>query len=347
MTGLRFRSNMLMPWAIALSLLVALAAAPLATLAQDASPAAGGELQPYEPSEGADSLSGEVEVDGSSTVGPVTEAVAEEFRNVAGDVEVTVNISGTGGGFERFCADETDINDASRAIVDDEIAACEEAGVDYYRFQVAVDGLAFTVNPENDFVDCLTVEQLADVWVEGSEITSWDQVDSSFPAEPIELFGPDPDSGTYDYFVEVVEDTTGSEAGPRSDYTASVDDNVLVEGVAGSENALGYFGYAYYEQNQDRLKVLEIDGGEGCVEPTAETVASGEYSPLARPLYIYVKASSMEDPAVQEFVRFYIANAPELATDVGYFPATDAEYIDAQQKVEAAISGEGTPDSAA
>lgn len=346
MTGVLLRSKIMVPWAIALALLVALAAAPLAAMAQDATPSAGGELQPYEPPEDIESLSGEVEVDGSSTVGPVTQAVAEEFLSVASDVAVTVNISGTGGGFERFCADETDINDASRAIVEDEVALCEENGVDYYRFQVAIDGLAFTVNPENDFVDCLTVEQLADIWVEGSEITTWDQVDPSFPAEEIELFGPDPDSGTYDYFVEIIEDTTGTEAGPRADYTASVDDNVLVEGVAGSDNALGYFGYAYYEQNQDRLKVIAIDGGDGCVEPTAETVESGEYTPLARPLYIYVKASSLDDPAVQEFVEFYIATAPELVADVGYFPAPMSMYVEDQEKVAAAIAGEGTPDSA-
>lgn len=327
-------------WAVALALLAGMIApTSMTALAQD-------EVAEYEAPDGIEEISGTVEIDGSSTVGPITEAVAEEFRAVAPEVEATVNVSGTGGGFERFCAGETDINDASRAIAEDEIALCEENGVEYYRFQVATDGIAFVVNPENDFAECLTVDQLAEMWQLDSEVTTWDQVDGEFPEEEIALFGPDPDSGTYDYFVEVVDDVLGSEDGIRSDYTQSVDDNVLVEGVAGEEFGLGYFGYAFYDQNQDALKVLQIDGGDGCVEPSAETVQSGEYAPLSRPLYIYVNAESIEDEAVQEFLRFYLATAPVLVADVGYFQAPTEESVGAQERLEAAVAGEGEPDSA-
>lgn len=321
-------------WAMAVALLAAMMApSALTASAQDS------EVAPYEAPDDIESLSGSVEVDGSSTVGPITEAVAEEFRAVAPDVEATVNISGTGGGFERFCAGETDINDASREIAEDEVALCAENGVEYYRFRVATDGIAFTVNPENDFAECLTVDQLAEIWQVDSEISTWDQVDADFPEEPIGLFGPDPDSGTFDYFVEVVEDTTGSEDGVRSDYTASVDDNVLVEGVAGDEFALGYFGYAYYEQNQDSLKVLQIDNGDGCVEPTTETVQGGEYTPLARPLFIYVNNESYQQkPEVQAFIDFYTESVNEIAEAAQYISLNDEQVADLQESV-AAISG--------
>ncbi len=344
MIGLSDRFKTLATGGVALAMLATVAVAPVA--AQDASPAAGGEVAPYQAPDGIESLSGSVAIDGSSTVGPISEAVAEEFRSVAPEVDAIVNISGTGGGFERFCTGETDINDASRAIVPDEVATCEENGVEWYELRIATDGLAHVVNPENDFADCLTVEQLAEVWQVNSEITTWDQVDADFPAETIGLYGPDPDSGTYDYWVEIVDETTGTESGIRADYTASVDDNVLVEGVAGDPNALGYFGYAYYEQNQDSLSVLGIDGGDGCVEPSSETVQDGTY-PLARPLFIYVKAESLQDPAVQEFVQFYIANAPELVADVGYFQAPTERLVEDQEKLDAAISGDEQPDSQA
>ena len=324
-------------------LLVAMfALSPMATLAQDATPAA--ELAPYEAPEDIGDLSGEISSAGSSTVAPVTNAMIEEFAAVAPDVQIANQTTGTGGGFELFCAGETQFQNASRPIVDDEIQACAEAGIDYYMFTVGLDGLAFVTNPDNTFLECLTVEQVSEIYQVDSEITTWDQVDPSFPAEPVDIYGPDPDSGTYDYMAEVVEDTTGAD-GLRADQTQSVDDNVLVEGVAGSENSIGYFGYAYFEQNQDRLKEIAIDSGDGCVMPSAETVTSGEYAPFARPLFIYVRADALDDEAVQEFVRFYIANAPEIIPQVGYFQSPTETYVEDQTKVEAAIAGEAEPDS--
>lgn len=299
---------------------------------------------PYTPGADPASLSGKVEADGSSTVGPITEAVAEEFNKIAGGVEVTVNISGTGGGFKRFCAGETDLQDASRAIKDTEAELCAAAGVNYYAFEVAYDGLSVVVNPENDFVTCLTVAQLNQIWMKDSTVDSWNDVDASWPDEPIALYGPGTDSGTYDYFTDEIN---GEEGVSRDDYTPSEDDNVLVEGVAGDKNALAFFGLAYYEQNADKLKLVEVDGGAGCIAPSAETVQDGSYAPLSRPLFVYVSAASLARPEVQEFVRFYLAMTATLAEEVGYVDSPIATYLADQAKLEAAIGGSAMPDGPA
>lgn len=303
--------------------------------AQDATPI------PYTPPANAGELSGKIIADGSSTVGPITEAVTEEFNAVAPNVEVEVNISGTGGGFKRFCAGETDIQDASRPIKPEEEEACRQAGVNYYVFEVAYDGLSIVVNPANDFVECLTVDQLKRLWEANSTVDSWNDLNPEWPDKPISLYGPGTDSGTYDYFVEAI---IGGDGSTRTDYTPSEDDNVLVEGVAGDENALGFFGFAYYEQNQDRLKLVAVDGGNGCVLPSKETVRDLSYKPLSRPLFVYVKAESLTRPEVQEFMRFYLANAMELVDDVGYVDSPVEVYVRDQQKLEAAIAGTAQPD---
>ncbi|HSJ31138.1 MAG TPA: PstS family phosphate ABC transporter substrate-binding protein [Longimicrobiales bacterium] len=269
-------------------------------------------------------LSGSIEIDGSSTVYPVSQAVAEEFMaENRGGVRVTVGVSGTGGGFRRFCAGETEISNASRAIKDDERALCEQAGVDPLELQVAIDGLAVTVHPENTMVQCLTVDELRRIWEPGSTLRQWSEVREGLPAQPLRLYGPGTNSGTFDYFTEAI---MGEEDASRPDYSASEDDNVLVQGVGGDVNALGYFGYAYYIENQDKLRAIGVDNGNGCVEPTPETVTSGQYAPLSRPLFIYVDRNELARPEVAEFVRFYMETAAELVTEVGYVPMDAASY---------------------
>jgi phosphate transport system substrate-binding protein len=319
--------------ALALALIVSFGG----VTAQDATPL------PYEAPENAGDLSGTIVADGSSTVGPVTEAMAEEFAAIASGVQLEVSISGTGGGFERFCNGETDLQNASREIKEAEAEACAVNGVDFYVFEVAYDGIAVVVNPENDFVDCLTVEQLKLMWQPENPATNWNQIDASFPDQSIELYGPGTSSGTFDYFTAEI---VGEEGSSTTDYLPSEDDNQLVEGVAGDANALGYFGLAYYEQNADRLKLVSVDGGAGCVEPTADTVRDLSYSPLSRPLFLYVNAESIQRPEVQEFLKFYIGTAGEIVADVGYVASPDQVYADDQASLQAAIDGTGTPDSA-
>jgi phosphate transport system substrate-binding protein len=303
--------------------------------AQEATP------MPYTPGTDLASLGGKIESDGSSTVAPITEAIAEEFGLAGGNgVEMVINISGTGGGFARFCEGGTDIQNASRSIREEEMATCAENGVDYYEFEVAYDGLSVVVNPANDFVECLTTDQLAMIWGENRAAT-WNAVNPEWPEEPIVLYGPGTDSGTYDYFVEEILGDTPS----TTDYFPSEDDNALVQGVSGDANALGFFGLAYYEQNADSLKLIAVDGGNGCVTPTLETVQDGSYAPLSRPLYVYVKAESLTRPEVQEFMRFYIANVASIAEEVGYVDSPSRVYVEDQNKLEAAIAGAGTPDS--
>ena len=269
-------------------------------------------------------LTGTIEIDGSSTIAPITEAVAEEFRSVAPDVLVNVGISGSGGGFKRFTVGETDISDASRPIKDKEAATAAENGIEYYEFLVSLDGLSVMVNPENDFVDCMTVEQLNMIWKPESTVKSWSDLDSSWPDKKINLYGPGTDSGTFDYFTEEVN---GEAKLSRADYTASEDDNVLVQGISGDRNALGYFGFAYYAGNADKLKLLEIDNGSGCVAPTIETIASGAYAPLSRPLFIYVnKERAQQRAELRSFVEFYMENGAQLAEEVGYVPLPQASY---------------------
>ena len=268
-----------------------------------------------------------VKVDGSSTVFPITEAVAEEFGKSGGG-KVIVGISGTGGGFKRFCRGETDISDASRPIKQKEIDACRASGVQYIELPVAYDGLAVVMNPQNFWVDHLTVEELKKIWEPAAQnaITKWSQIRNGFPAEDIQLFGPGTDSGTFDYFTEVINGKGGSS---RGDYTASEDDNVLVEGVASSKGGLGYFGLAYYEANADRLKVVPVKGAGAAqaVTPSKETVLGGTYTPLSRPIFIYVNKDSLKTkPLVAKFVRYYLENAPTLSEEVGYVPLPQSEY---------------------
>lgn len=268
-------------------------------------------------------LSGTIEIDGSSTVFPITQAVAEEFQNVHPDIRVNVGISGTGGGFKRFTVGETDINDASRPIKTSEAEKAADNGVEYIEFRVAIDGLAVMVHPDNTWVDYMTVQELNLTWRPESPVDSWDDIRLGWPNRPINLYGPDTDSGTFDYFTEVI---VGEEDASRPDYTASADDNVLVQGIAGDPNALGYFGYAYYAENTDKLKIVPIDSGNGPVTPSDATINAGQYTPLARPLFIYVNKESLERPEVKAFVRFYMENAEQLVSEVGYTPLPTSVY---------------------
>jgi phosphate binding protein len=268
-------------------------------------------------------VSGTVTVDGSSTVAPLSEAAADLFRDVESGVNVTVATAGTGGGFKKFCAGETDISDASRPIKDEEAAECKAKGIEYTEVVVANDGLSVVVNPENTWAKCLTVAQLKTMWSPESEgkINNWNQIDNSFPDVPLTLFGAGTDSGTFDYFTEAIN---GEEGASRTDYSPSEDDNVTIQGVKGDKGAVGYFGLSYVEQNPDAVKAVEVDGGDGCVTPTAQTVQDKTYKPLARPLFIYVKNSSYKDSeAVRSYVDFYVENeakVAELALFIGLTP---------------------------
>jgi phosphate transport system substrate-binding protein len=282
--------------------------------------ACGGEQGRIESESG---LSGAVRIDGSSTVFPVTEAVAEEFQIENRAVRVTVGISGTGGGFKKFCAGETDISDASRRIKESELEACRAAGIEPKEIIVAYDGLAVMVNPANDFATCMTVDELKRIWEPGSTVATWQDVRSEWPAEEMKLYGPGTDSGTFDYFTEAI---VGEEDASRPDFTASEDDNVLVQGIAGDEYALGYFGYAYYAENTDKLKLVAVDGGDGCVAPSPETVQTGQYTPLSRPLFIYLSSTAMGRSEVAAFANYYLENAGMLVPQVGYVALDAANY---------------------
>ena len=288
-------------------------------------------------------IEGTIESDGSSTVGPLTEAVIEEFAAVAPNITITNGISGTGGGFERFANGEIAIANASRTIKQEEADLATENGVHFYRFDVAYDGITVVVSAENDFVETLTVDQLKQLWSAEGGVTNWSDLNPDWPGEPVELYGPGADSGTFDFFNEVI---LGEDVAVRTDYIPSEDDNVLVQGVIGSPYALGYFGFAYYEANADSLIAVGIDGGNGPVVPAIETIADGTYAPLSRGLYVYVSAETLQsDPALQEFLRFYLANSTTLAPDVGYI-ALPAETVAAQQeKLEAAIAATIEPDN--
>ncbi len=308
------------------------AAAP--TTASESSPATGGgeAADDYDAVEfDYGSLSGSIAIDGSSTVFPVTQAVAEEFNAEASDVQITVGVSGTGGGFKKFCAGETVISDASRPIKDEEAALCEEEGIEYTELSVAFDGLSVVVNPENDWAACMTVDQLKAIWEPGSTVQNWSDIDASWPDEKINLYGPGTDSGTFDYFTDEI---VGEEGASRSDYSASEDDNVLVQGVSGDEYALGYFGFAYYEENADALQLVAVDGGNGCVEPSRETVESGEYAPLSRPIFIYVNNAAMADEQVAAFVHYYLSEAGvAVVPEVGYINLDEATLQAQRDKV--------------
>jgi len=270
-------------------------------------------------------VSGEVLVDGSSTVQPLTAAAGELFKEQAPGANVSVGTSGTGGGFKVFCKGSTDISNASRPIKDEEAALCKTAGVEYTELQVATDALTVVVSKDNDFITCLTTKELATLWAPAAKgkITKWNQVNPSFPDQPIELYGAGTDSGTFDYFTEEINGETGAS---RTDYNATEDDNVTVQGVGGSANALGYFGFSYYEENADKLKAVEVDGGKGCVAPSSKTAQDGTYAPLARPLFIYVsnKAASSK-PQVKAFVDFYAKNDAKIAEAAKFIPLNDEQ----------------------
>ena len=290
---------------------------------------------------GSTELSGTINLDGSSTVYPISEAVAEEFRTVQSKINVTVGESGTGGGMKKFTRGEIDICDASRPISESEKKIADSAAIHYIEFEIAYDGLAVVINPQNSWVDKLTVAELKMMWEPGAQktITKWNQIRPEWPDEELHLYGPGTASGTFDFFTEVI---CGKKGQSRGDYTASEDDNVLVQGIAGDKGGLGYFGMAYYEKNQDKLKVIPIDNGSGsAVSPSAQTVLDKTYMPLSRPLFIYVNTKSLERPEVKEFVKYYIDNAGALSKEVGYVPCQDDVYAAQKQKFSEATGGTG------
>jgi phosphate transport system substrate-binding protein len=272
-------------------------------------------------------LAGTIKADGSSTVGPITQAIAEEFNIENPNVQITVGTSGTGGGFKKFIAGETDINDASRKVKDEELAKAKENGIEMVEFEVAYDGIAIVVNKENTWLDNITVEELKKIWEPNSKVKNWSDVNPAWPKEAIKLYGPGTDSGTFEYFTEAVN---GEAKAIRTDFTASEDDNVLVQGVSGDKFSMGYFGAAFYEENTDKLKLVKVNG----VEPTLETVMNKTYKPLSRPLFVYVSKKSLERPEVKEFMNFYLTNATDLVGDVGYFPLEDAKYEEGLNKIK-------------
>ena len=284
-------------------------------------------------------LEGTILADGSSTVAPITQAVAEEFQAQTRGVRVAVGISGSGGGFQKFCRGETDIADASRPIKPAEIEICAQNGVEFIELPVAFDGLAVVTNPQNSFVGCLTVSELRSIWRPEAEetVTSWSQVRDSFPDRPLVLYGPGADSGTYDYFTEAI---VGESGASRGDFTPSEDDNVIVQGVAGDVDAIGFFGLAYFEANRDKLKLIGVDDGDGCVKPDAATVEDGTYKPLSRPLLMYINRDAADSRAeIDEFVGFYLASVGELARSVGYVPLGEDIYASALARYQDRVVG--------
>ena len=294
--------------------------------------ACGGQ-SPTAPAGEGGGVSGTVTIDGSSTVAPLSEAAADLYRDVEPGVNVTVATTGTGGGFKKFCAGETDISDASRAIKDEEIAACKAGGIDYTEVVIANDGLSVVVNPENTWASCLTVAQLKTMWSPESEgkVSSWKQIDPSFPDVPLTLFGAGTDSGTFDYFTDAIN---GEEGASRTDYSPSEDDNVTIQGVKGDKGAVGYFGLSYVEENKDAIKAVQVDGGGGCVAPTATTVQDGTYKPLGRELFIYVKNSVYKDSAaVRGFVDFYVENEAKVAEQALFIGLTPEQKGTAEKEL--------------
>jgi phosphate transport system substrate-binding protein len=276
----------------------------------------------------APALKGRITADGSSTVGPWTTSAAELFRKKNPSVSITVGISGTGGGFERFCKGETDLQNASRAIKSSEGVLCRDNGVDWVAFRVASDGIAVVVNPSNTWVDCLTTAELKRIWDTGSKVDNWADVRAGFPNVPLKLFGPGTDSGTFDYFTEAIN---GKARQSRSDYQASEDDNVLVQGVAGERGGMGYFGLSYYEENRSRLKLVRVNAGQGCVAPSVQTVQNSRYKPLGRPLFVYAKRTSFKRAEVAAFIGFALNNQQAIAKRADYVwltkkQATNARY---------------------
>jgi phosphate transport system substrate-binding protein len=289
-------------------------------------------------SEGGQQLSGTVTIDGSSTVAPLSEAAADKFRDEQPGVNVTVATTGTGGGFKKFCAGETDISDASRAIKDEEIEACKAAGITYTEVVIANDGLSVVVNPDNTWATCLTTAQLKTMWAPESEgkVTNWNQIDPKFPDQKLTLFGAGTDSGTFDYFTEAIN---GEEGASRTDYSPSEDDNVTIQGVKGDKGATGYFGLSYVEENEGAIKAVEVDGGDGCVAPSKETVQDGTYKPLSRELFIYINNEKYKsNEALREFVDFYVENEEAIAEEALFVDLTDEQKKKAQDEL-ASVAG--------
>lgn len=286
-----------------------------------------------------DSTSGSVRVDGSSTVAPLTSAAAELFKQDAPNINVTVATSGTGGGFEKFCRGETDMNDASRPIKDEEIATCKQNGVEYTQLSVANDAISVVVNKDNTWAKCLTTEQLKKIWEPKSKVNNWNQVDPNYPDVPLKLFGPGTDSGTFDYFTDEIN---GEEGASRTDYTPSEDDNVVVQGVTGSKGGMGYFGYTYYEENADKLNLVEVNSGNGCVAPSAATVQDGSYTPLGRPLFVYPSAKTLAtNEAFQQFLKYYVENDSAIAEAALFIPLSSKQQDELQAGYEAVLKQAG------
>lgn len=311
---------------------MALAATGIAACGSDDNESSGG-------GDGSGSLSGTIRADGSSTVAPLTETAAEMFQAENPDVRVTVGTSGTSGGFEKFCNSETEISDASRPIKEEEVAACEQNGVEYEEVQVANDALSVVVNPSNP-LECITTEQLKQIWNKGSQVDSWGDVEgleADIGDEELTLFGAGSDSGTYDYWTEAIN---GEEGVIRTDYNSiGEDDNAAVNGVSGDEWAMAFIPYSFVTEAGDQVKALAVDGGGGCVEPSIETVQDGSYTPLGRPLFIYPSAEALQKPEVVAFLEFYLENQEEITTQASYIPMNDQQLAEAQQKVETLAQG--------
>jgi phosphate transport system substrate-binding protein len=283
---------------------------------------------------GVHALRGKITADGSSTVGPYVVAAAEKFQKLNRGVKITVGISGTGGGFERFCKGETDLADASRPMKQSEAALCRSNGITYEAFLVANDGISIVVSKRNTWANCLTTDELKKIWNTGSNVESWSQVRSGFPNVPLKLFGPGTDSGTFDFFTERIN---GKSKASRSDYTASEDDNVLVRGVEGERGGLGYFGYSYYLENRDKLKLVAVNSGNGCVAPSIRTVQAYSYKPLSRPLFVYAKRTAFKRAAVQAFIRYMITTEKTIARTAGFVSLTDRQLAKAKYQYNRAL----------
>ncbi|MDX1493927.1 MAG: PstS family phosphate ABC transporter substrate-binding protein [Longimicrobiales bacterium] len=288
--------------------------------------------------DGSGALCGSGQIAGSCTVFPSAVAGGVGFHIAHPNVRVTVGVSGSGGGFERFCNGETDLSNASRPIREVEVDRGRAAGIDFTELSVAWDGLSVIVNPANDFAQCLTTEELRRIWAPDGGVTTWRDVRPSWPNQEIRLYGPGTDSGTFDYFTETI---VGESGASRADFQASEDDNILVQGVAGDRYSLGYFGYAYYAENRERLKLLEVDGGGGCVAPSDETIEAGTYTPLARPLFVYVKHSALQRPEVRAYVEFMLEEAATLVPATGYHPLSEAQYQEGLAAIAQATPGAG------
>jgi phosphate transport system substrate-binding protein len=328
------RNNRLL---LALAVSGALACGVAACGDDDESSASNSGSTTEETSSGGGDLSGKIAIDGSSTVAPFTEAAAELFNEENPDVQITVGTSGTGGGFEKFCAGETDISDASRPIKDDEeVPVCEKGGVSYTEVQIANDGIAIATNKDLA-VDCLTTAQLKKLWNKGSKVKALSEIDPSLPDTELSLYGPGTDSGTFDFFTDAIN---GEEGVSREDYEASEDDNQLVTGVSGDEGGLGYFGFSYYEGAADQLNLVGVDSGDGnCVKPSTETIQDGSYKPLSRPLFMYPSAKAMERPEVKAFMEFVVAQAPAIAEAAKIVPLTDEQITTSKDELAQAEAG--------